>query len=120
MDIPRIQKRISQFVLSEEGRVSRQALLTMGALMSGSAFVLAHPPFEAGCAGVPGNGGATGDKSTLAAPNAAYNPDGSQKFFGTKYCSDDATPFHFNGTDFSYTNSVLSAQHHHHGSHNSY
>jgi hypothetical protein len=155
MDLPQVKRRISDFIAGEEGKISKQSLLTMGAFIgSASAAALlvapaAHgqehasgpetppPPPPPTCPGNPDmdievncppqaneidaepGEGCPVDKDALTGHNA-YEKDGTQKFFGNGKCSDDDKPFHFNGSDFSYTNNVLTAQHHHHGSHNSY
>jgi hypothetical protein len=36
--IPKIKKKISSYLLSEEGKISKQALLTMGAFLGGAAI----------------------------------------------------------------------------------
>ncbi|MFH1641597.1 MAG: hypothetical protein ABIC04_01725 [Nanoarchaeota archaeon] len=36
--IPKIKKKISNYLLSEEGKISKQALLTMGAFLGGAAL----------------------------------------------------------------------------------
>lgn len=36
--IPKIKKKISTFLLSEEGKISKQSLLTMGVLLGGAAI----------------------------------------------------------------------------------
>jgi hypothetical protein len=127
MDMPQVRKRISNFLSGEEGKISKQSLITMGAFLSGAAIgsmVAMHDvqakctTCEKGCDLKPADGQAY-DPTALEKHNA-YEDDGTQKFFGTAKCSDDDSSFHFNGTDFSYANGVVTAQHHHHGSHNSY
>jgi len=36
MDLPKIKKRISNFILKEEGRISKQSLISMGAFLGGA------------------------------------------------------------------------------------
>jgi len=36
--IPKIKKKISDYLLSEEGKISKQALLTMGAILGGASI----------------------------------------------------------------------------------
>jgi hypothetical protein len=123
MDIPKITRRISDFLMDETGKISKQSLLSVGALLSAAAIgaLTAKPvraaDVERGCP--PGVNSQAWSDTALTGQNA-YNPDGTQRFFGTGRCSDDGQLFHFNGADMSYSDNVLTAQHHHHGSHNSY
>jgi hypothetical protein len=132
MDLPKLKKRISNFILKEEGRISKQSLVSMGAFLGAGVFVGVNnvkdvnawpsscPDYDwdKGCPGrEPGNCGAV--SKTAAEVHNAYNDDGSVKYAGDGYCVDDE-PFHFNGIDFSYAGKTLTAKHHHHGSHNSY
>jgi hypothetical protein len=129
MDIPQIRRRISHFISGEEGKVSKQSLLSMGAFLGSVAIAssLASQPTKAlpTCGGDSVDTGCSGDpvcnpsRSALTGHNA-YDASGNQVIFSTGICGDDNEHFHFNGTDFSYTSGVLTAQHHHHGSHNSY
>ena len=34
MDIPKIKKKITSFLLSEDGKISKQSVLTMGAILA--------------------------------------------------------------------------------------
>jgi hypothetical protein len=162
MVFPQVKKRITDFICGEEGRISKQSLISVGAYL-GSGIIASSllssrtaaqdggPPDIPGTApsvtesapgSVPSTAGACDgnddiDIESCAGPpsepgagcpiqNAefsavnAYNADGTQKFFGNGRCSDDAQRFHFNGVDFSYVGTSLTAEHHHHGSHNSY
>jgi hypothetical protein len=38
MDLPRVKKRISDFIFKEEGRISKQSLVSMGAFLGGAAI----------------------------------------------------------------------------------
>jgi hypothetical protein len=129
MDLPRVKKRISDFIFKEEGRISKQSLVSMGAFLVGGAFSVIDSvkDVEAQCTdrdwdkGCPGRepGGCGPVSKTAAEGQNAYNAGGSQIYVGDGYCADDV-PFHFNGIDFSYASQTLTAKHHHHGSHNSY
>ena len=128
MELPKIKKRISNFLASEEGKISKQSLLTIGAflgtasigtaIMANNVFAQCPSGGESDCPGSPGDCQPI-DKDALIGQNA-YDANGNQIYFGTKKCSDDAEIFHFNGTEFSYAGTKLAAEHNHHGSHNSY
>lgn len=125
MDLPKVKKRISNFIFKEEGRISKQSLVSMGAFLGGGVVGLLNSTkgvsatqWDKGCPGAtPGDGGAVSQTATEG--HNAYNDDGSVKYVGDGYCDPD-DPFHFNGIDFSYAEKTLTAKHHHHGSHNSY
>lgn len=48
--LPKLKKKISNYLLSEEGKISKQALLTMGAFLGGAALGSVHSIPEAGAA----------------------------------------------------------------------
>jgi len=62
--LPKIKKRIKSFILEEEGRISKQSALKIGAALALSSASLSHladaqcPP--GGCAGAGGCGGSCG------------------------------------------------------------
>jgi hypothetical protein len=135
MVFPQIKKRISDFLCGEEGRISKQSLISVGAYLSSGviASTIMAKAVEAqtvvactgnpdddreNCPGSPGEGCPV-LKQDISQINA-YDANGFQIVFGNGKCSDDAQRFHFNGVDFSYVGTTLSAEHHHHGSHNSY
>ncbi len=62
MQLPKIKKRISDFLLNEEGRISKQSLVSMGAFLSGAALGSLMASINAH-AGDGGGGGGGGDGS---------------------------------------------------------
>jgi len=142
MQLPKLKKRISDFVLSEEGKISKHSLVAMGAFLGSAAMgtLVADevkgqvgPPHPAdnitcpgnndtdwvmNCEGVPGEACPIDKEAALS--QKAYNEAGEQQFYGNGDCNDDDKPFHFNGAEFAYTGSSLELAHSHHGSHNSY
>jgi len=150
MQLPKIKKRISDFLINEEGRMSKQSLISMGAFLGGAALgsVLASKSTEAQHSSGspsycpdPSNPDTNVEKGCdegrsgcddrdpgegLAwdkdglKDHKAYNDNGDPIIYGDGKCSNDDKPFHFNGVHFSYTGDVLASQHHHHASHNSY
>jgi len=81
---------------------------------------LNHDIDDENCVGEPGETCPVDTADDALEGHKAYDENGSQIFFGTGKCSDDTEIFHFNGTEFAYAGTNLMAEHHHHGSHNSY